>query len=91
MRHAVSGRREAEDSTLGVASDRRCTRDPEDLTVVPYAKHCLRILRRPFRPQDVAALASPGNAVKIRNSHNWNVEGVASRVADRDDAKPLWP
>ncbi len=61
------------------------------LTVVPYAKDCLRILRRPLRPQDVAALASPGTAVKIRNPHNWIVEGVASRVAKRDDAKPLRP
>ena len=61
------------------------------LTVVPYAKDCLRIPRRPFRPQDVAALASPGTAVKIRNPHNWIVEGVASRVAERDDAKPLRP
>ena len=61
------------------------------LTVVPYAKDCLRILRRPFRPQDVAALASLGTAVKIRNPHNWIAEGVVSRVADYDDAKPLTP
>ncbi len=91
MRHAASGRREAEDSPSGVASDRRCARDPENLTVVRYAKDCLRIPRRPFRPQDVAALVSLGTAVKIRNPHNWIAEGVVSRVADYDDAKPPTP